>query len=107
MIIGCHIKEISKMTQSQYTNAIVRLIKILGRPHSMLILPLVVWDEHWDGIRVFGKGYELFSISEIPLEDREKCLGAEEFEEVLECYMLYPEDEAGIQSILENILLEG
>ena len=90
-----------------HTKNIRRLIKILGQGTTMLIFPIIIWDEHWDGIRLYGNGYELFQIIDIPLEDREQFAGAEEMESILESHRLFEEDEILIQSILEQILIEG
>ena len=88
------------------TKAIVRLIRCISFPHSMVIFPFIVWDEHFDGIRVFGKGYELFQITPILEKDRDKFHGAEELESTLDSSVLYLEDEVVIKAILEQILID-
>lgn len=89
------------------TQCIRELIRVLGRPHSMLVFPLVIWDEHWDGIRICRSGYELFQIIDIPFEERDQFAGAEEMESILESDKLFPEDEEMIQRILEQFLIES
>lgn len=88
------------------TSNIVRLIKAIAHPHSMVIFPFIIWDEHFDGIRVIGKGYEFFQITPILEKDRKKYHGAEELESCLDSSVLYLEDEIVIQRILEQILIE-
>lgn len=89
------------------TQCIIELIKVLGRPHKILILPIIIDGEQWDGIRLFGSGYELFQIDEIPEKDRKDFGGAESMEYVFGNELLEEKDERLIQAILEQILLES
>lgn len=89
-----------------HTQNIVRLIKILARPHKILFIPLIIDDEHWDGIRLYGQGYELFQITPIPEKDKKKFAGADEIESVLGNGLIEEKDEYIIQCILEQILIE-
>ncbi len=73
-----------------------RLIKAISK-NQIVFFPFVIWDEHFEGIRVNGTGYELFQVmGEIE--------GMEELP--LHCSELYREDEILIQRILEQILIE-
>lgn len=79
-----------------HTRNIHRLIKAISNTHRVFF-PFIIWDEHFDGIRVNGTGYELFQTIEI-LED--------ELDGTLHCSQLYEEDELLILRILETILIE-
>lgn len=79
-----------------HSKNIYRLIKVLSK-NKVVFFPFIIWDEHFDGVRVNGTGYELFQTIEI-LED--------ELDGTLHCSQLFEEDEQIIQRILEQILIE-
>jgi len=92
---------------TQTTQNIVRLIKILGGGYKTLLFPLIIQDETWDGVRLYGKTYELFQTTEIPIRDREEFGGAEEFESILSQKHMSEEDEEILKCILEQILIDS
>lgn len=79
-----------------HSKNIYRLIKAIAK-NKVVFFPFIIWDEHFDGVRVNGTGYELFQTIEI-LED--------ELDGTLHCSQLYEEDELLILRILETILIE-
>lgn len=79
-----------------HSKNIYRLIKAIAKD-KVVFFPFIVWDEHFDGVRVNGTGYELFQLVEV-LED--------ELSSPLHCSQLEEEDEQVIQRILEQILIE-
>lgn len=89
-----------------HTDNIIRLIKVLAHPYSMLVFPINLWEEEWDGIRLYKKGYELFKIEEIPIEERAELFGAEQREYTLSSDYLYEKDERYLQEILEEFLMD-
>lgn len=90
------------MTNNQ---AIVSLIKILGKPYKCLIFPLEIGGETWDGIRLIGRTYELFQYYKLSKEEAD-FYGTEDSEFVLGSEFITDEDEELIKNILEKILLE-
>jgi len=92
---------------TETTQNIVRLIKVLASGHRILIFPILIQDETWDGIRLYRTSYELFQISEIPMEDRDQFAGAEEFESILSQKNMSEDDEEILKGILEQILIDS
>lgn len=82
-------------------DAIIKLIKILAHPHTMLILPINVCGRTFDGIRLSENNiqdYELF----VDVTDRYNTL--ESIEEVYLSSFLSESDELYIKNLLESYL---
>lgn len=85
--------------------AIIKLIKVLGKPHTMLVYPFKVAGDTWEGIRITDEGYELFKSWFLPPQERE-IYGSdvEEIEYILPDTMLEDMDEEHLKITLEGFL---
>jgi len=86
-------------------DAIIKLIEVLGKPHTILIYPFELAGDTWEGIRISDGGYEIFKSWLLPPQERE-IYGSdvEEIEYILPDTMLEQEDEEKLRKTLEGFL---
>ncbi len=98
-------KQAIQRTVTENHDLIVRLIRVLAKPYSMLVYPFEVDGEVWDGIRIYEHSYELFSVYECSKEEKDE-IGAEELEYVLSSWMITEEEEEKLRIFLEDCLAQ-
>ena len=81
--------------------AILSLIKVLGKPNNMLVFNINLHDRSFDGIRLCDNDWDDYELFE---DITHKLKSIEDIEEIYPSSFLNSQDEEYIKNILESFL---